>query len=85
MEASEKLSIASSRVPRRILFTFCRCNTFLGLSSHNKLHNVNIILVDAFPGVIDAFQMPPLINFTMNNMVLVKAFGKLLNFLISEV
>ena len=28
---------------------------YVFLSSHNKLHNVNIILLDAFPGVSNAF------------------------------
>ena len=46
----------------------------------HKLHNVNIILVDAFPGVTDAFPMPPLVNLAIKNMVPVKAFAKLLNF-----
>ena len=54
-------------------------------SSYNKLHIVNIILFDAFPGVTDAFPDAPVGKYSSKNIVPVKVFGKLLNFLNSEV
>ena len=54
-------------------------------SSYNKLHIVNIILFDAFPGVTDAFPDASVGKYSSKNIVPVKVFGKLLNFLSSEV
>ena len=58
--------------------------------SYTKLQNVNIISLDAFRGVTPRqssmpFPMPPSVNVAVKDIVTVKAFGKLLNFLISEV
>ena len=53
-------------------------------SSHKNLQNVNIILLDVFPVSLMPFPMPPLVNL-VKNIVSVKAYGKFLNLLISEV
>ena len=54
-------------------------------SSYNKLHIVNLILFDAFPGVTDAFPDASVGKYSSKNIFPVKVFGKLLNVLSSEV
>ena len=60
----------------KILFNF---------SSLNKLSNVNIILLDTFPVSLIPFPIPLSVNKAVENIVTVKALGKCLNVLISEV